>query len=143
MPSPSTPTGRSWRSTPTISTSRPTRPAVTFTALVWDGTFTTTAPVTVNLTNANDAPFAGPVAFDVAEATAGAVVGQIAASDADGDPLVFSIVDPLAAIDFDGDGLAAFAIAADGTLTTLDTDDVDFEARPSIAFQVEVSGRRA
>ena len=104
---------------------------------------TDTVTVTINLTNVNEAPeITTPVGpFDVSEDTPqGAVVGAIAATDPDGDSIIWSIAGDNP--DLDGDGNGAFAIDSNGNLIINDADDLDFETLPN-SFDLEVTAADA
>ena len=93
-----------------------TTPTYTLTVQVSDGMTLATAAITINVTNVNDnAPAIVAQIFSVAENAAnGAAVGTVAATDADGDALTFSITD--------GNTGNAFAInASSGAITVAGT----------------------
>jgi hypothetical protein len=96
---------------------------------------TDTATVTVNLNDLieNTAPVVNNQVFAVNENSAnGTVVGTVVASDAEGDPLNYSITA--------GNTGGAFAIgAASGALTVANSAALDFETTPSFALTVQVS----
>ena len=74
--------------------------------------------------------------FSVAENSAdGTVVGTLAATDFDGDSLVYSIVTN---VDLDGDGNGAFRIEGDQLLVN-DTDDLDYEIATQLVITAEAS----
>ena len=105
----------------------------TFTLMVQvsDGPTSAEAAVTINVTNVNDnAPTIVVQTFSVAEnANNGAEVGMATATDADGDPLTFSITT--------GNTSDAFAISADGAITVAGA--LDFETTPTYTLMVQVS----
>jgi hypothetical protein len=102
---------------------------------VSDGVLTDTATITVNLINVveNTAPVVNNQTFSINENSAnGTVVGTVIASDAEGDPLNFSITA--------GNTGGAFAIGAgSGVLTVANSAALDFETTPSFALTVQVS----
>lgn len=91
-----------------------------------------TATVLLTVTPVNDPPVVAPAVFSLPENTAvGVVVGQVAASDVDGDPLTYSL---------DGYGAAAFAIdPGTGVVTVADPALLDFETHPRFDLTVHVS----
>ena len=93
-----------------------------------------TAPITVNLTGANEAPTAIEAAFSLPENSAnGTVVGSVSASDPDaGDSLSYAITD--------GDPAGAFRIdPATGEITVADGSQLDFETTPVFSLTVTVT----
>ena len=112
-----------------------TTPIFNLTVTVTDaGGLTDTAAVTVNLTNANEAPTATDATFSLAENSAnGAVVGIVSASDPDaGDTLSYAITG--------GNPGGAFAIdAATGQITVANATQLDFETTPVFNLAVTVT----
>ena len=108
-----------------------TTPTYTLTVQVSDGTATANAVITINVTNVNDnAPAIAAQTFSVAENVAnGTAVGTVAATDADGDPLTFTITA--------GNTNSAFAINADGAITVAGT--VDYETTQTYTLTVRAS----
>ena len=108
-----------------------TTPNYTLTVQVSDGTATANAAITINVTNVNDnAPAIAAQTFSVAENVAnGTAVGTVAATDADGDPLTFTITA--------GNTNSAFAINADGAITVAGT--VDYETTQTYTLTVRAS----
>lgn len=104
-----------------------------------------TATITITVINVNELPQIGAQSFGTDESTAnGTVLGKVVASDVD--PVVgggrgegrgtvvltYTIVG--------GSGTTAFAVdSADGTLSVLDSAQLDFETSPSLSIDVEVS----
>ena len=90
-----------------------------------------TASVTVNITDANDAPEINNQTFSIGEdVTNGTTVGTVAASDADGDSLTYSITA--------GNDNAIFAIdSATAKITIADGSQLDFETTSSYNLTVE------
>ena len=105
-----------------------------FTYTVSDGNGgTSTATVTMSVTAVNDAPTMVVAQFDVAENAAnGTVVGQVAASDVDGDALTYSITG--------GNSDGIFSInAATGQITIADNSNLDFETTTAYDLKVTAS----
>ncbi|MBI5041269.1 MAG: cadherin domain-containing protein, partial [Gammaproteobacteria bacterium] len=109
-----------------------TTPSFSLTVQVSDGTLTDTAAVTINLSNVNDAPVVNNQNFGVDENSAnGTVVGSVAATDADGNTLSYSITA--------GNTNNAFTInAATGQITVNNASALDFETTPSFGLTVQV-----
>ena len=97
-----------------------------------DGELSSTAQVTVNLTNQNEVPsIDDDQSFSILEnVEAGDVVGTVAASDEDGDALSFSILS--------GNDDGAFAIAASSGEITV-SDPSNFDGAIMITLSVEAS----
>ncbi|MDQ3914910.1 MAG: cadherin domain-containing protein [Actinomycetota bacterium] len=91
--------------------------------------------ITVNLTNANDAPVVNAAIFSLAENSAnGTSAGTVTFGDQDnpGQSHTFAITG--------GNTGGAFQINANtGEITVADTNDVDFETNPSFSLMVEVT----
>ncbi|MBC6425477.1 MAG: cadherin repeat domain-containing protein, partial [Ekhidna sp.] len=98
---------------------------------VSDGSLSTDASITVNVTNVNDAPVMADQSFSVAEdAGSRTVIGTIAASDAEMDRLTFTIVS--------GNTGNVFALdASTGVLSTAGA--LDYETTMSYTLRVSVS----
>jgi VCBS repeat-containing protein len=96
-----------------------------------------TAQVTINLTNANDAPVAPDAAMSVAENAANAtVVGTYTATDVDaGQTLSYAITA--------GNTGGAFAINAAGQVTVANSAALNFEATPSFALTITATDNGA
>lgn len=97
---------------------------------------------TVTVTDANDPPVIDPdqdLTFEVREdATVGAIVGSISATDPDlTDTLTWSIVG--GNLDPDQDGTPVFSIDENGQIAIADADDLDFETTSNYTLEVEVS----
>ena len=108
-------------------------PTYTLTVRASDGSLSNTANFTVNVTNVNDnAPTIAAQTLSVAEnSAAGTTVGTVAATDADGDPLTFSITN--------GNTGDAFQIANSGVITVKTAAPLDFETMPTFMLTVQVS----
>ena len=106
--------------------------AYTLTVRVTDLTGDTdTATITVNVSNVNDAPTAADASVNIAEnASVGTAVTTVVVSDQDtGNTFSYAITS--------GNGDAAFAIAANGAITTLKA--LDFETTQQYQLAVEVT----
>ena len=101
------------------------------TASVTDGTHPVSVPVTISLTNVNEAPTIGAQAFSVSEQAAiGATVGTVVANDVDaGDTKTFAITA--------GNTGNAFAISPSGVITV--TGALDFNITPVYTLTVSVT----
>ncbi|HEX5056153.1 MAG TPA: cadherin domain-containing protein [Gammaproteobacteria bacterium] len=112
-----------------------TTPSFALTVEVSDGALTDTATITVDLNNLeeNTAPVIEDQVFAIDEnSIKGTLVGAVVASDAEGDPLSFSITGGNSRI-------VAFNISPDGVLSVADGSALDFETTPSFALTVQVS----
>lgn len=94
------------------------------------------ANITINLNDIDDGnnpPEIADQSFSINENSAsGTLVGTVVASDTDGDPLTFQIMD--------GNSLGGFALhAVTGNLTVNDATVLDFETNPSFSLTVQVS----
>lgn len=99
---------------------------------VTDGTESASATVTVALENVNEAPVIENQTFAIDEnSDANTVVGQIIASDIEGDELTFEVLS--------GNTNEAFATSTSGELTVLTPSALDFETQPSFELQIQVS----
>lgn len=111
--------------------------SVTLTVTVTDSgnpALSSSALVTISLTNVNEAPTITNQSFSVAENSAsGTIVGDVAASDVDaGQSLSYSIAS--------GNTGEAFAInATTGRITVANATALDFETTPSFALTVRVT----
>ncbi|MEQ8469792.1 MAG: cadherin domain-containing protein [Marinoscillum sp.] len=105
----------------------------TLTIAVSDGTSSSNAVISVEVTNVNEAPSLDDRTLQVNEnAPNGFVVSNLATTDPDGDDLTYAILS--------GNDLGGFALnASSGKLTVLDTEVMDFETNPSFTLEVEVS----
>lgn len=93
---------------------------------VTDGTFTDTARVIVNVGNVNEPPVLQPNdSLSVPENCTGCTVGQVIATDGDGDTLNYTIDDP------------RFEIDSTGKITT--KEPVDYETEKEITVKVTVT----
>jgi len=92
-----------------------------------DGSLSSNATATVNLTNVNEAPTLSSKTLSLAEnSVATTAVGALTATDPEGDSLTYSIAG--GNTDVDGDGKAAFAInTSTGAITVNDADDLNYE----------------
>ncbi|MFH6983574.1 Ig-like domain-containing protein [Marinoscillum luteum] len=100
--------------------------------VVQDYALSDTAIVTVNLTNVNDRPVAMDQTFEVFEnSPAGTVVGNISATDEDGDSLIFEMDSHISS--------AAFEVSVSGELTVKDPSLIDFEEQEKLYFDVIVT----
>ena len=106
----------------------------TLTVQVSDGINTADTTVTIHLTNLNDnTPVANDASFAIDEnAAIGTAVGTVTGSDADGDPIHYSIVL--------GNEPGAFTInPATGEVVVLDGGQLDFETKPVYTLTVQAS----
>ena len=93
---------------------------------VTDGTFTDTAKVVVKVENVNEKPTLQPNdSLSVPENCTGCTVGQVVATDGDGDTLTYTIDDP------------RFDIDSTGKITT--KEPVDYETEKEITVKVTVT----
>ena len=93
---------------------------------VTDGTFTDTAKVVVTVDNVNEKPVLHPNdSLTVPENCTGCTVGQVIATDGDGDTLTYTIDDP------------RFDIDSTGKITT--KEPVDYETEKEITVKVTVT----
>lgn len=93
---------------------------------VTDGTFTDTAKVVVKVENVNEKPVLQPNdSLTVPENCTGCTVGQVIATDGDGDTLTYTIDDP------------RFGIDSTGKITT--KEPVDYETEKEITVKVTVT----
>ncbi|WP_420401501.1 BspA family leucine-rich repeat surface protein [Flagellimonas sp.] len=98
---------------------------------VSDGAETTTATITINVINTNQAPQISSQAFEVYEdASSIDIIGTLDAEDPDGDEIMFEIITN------DND---LFAINSNGELFLADGASLDYETVTSHAITVEVS----
>jgi hypothetical protein len=124
--------GNSLRVASTAALNFETTPSFTLTVQASDGTNTTTATVSVNLSNVNEAPSIGTQSFSINENAAnGTTVGAVAASDPDASTtLSYSITA--------GNTGGAFTFVGN-SLRVANTAAVDFETTPSFSLTVQVS----
>ncbi|HEY3488200.1 MAG TPA: S8 family serine peptidase, partial [Gammaproteobacteria bacterium] len=113
-----------------------TKPSYSVTVRVTDaGGITFDQPVVITVSDVveNTAPVVNNQTFSIGENSAnGSAVGTVAANDAEGDSLNFSITA--------GNTGGAFAInASSGAITVANTAALDFETTPSFALTVDVS----
>jgi predicted acyltransferase (DUF342 family) len=109
-----------------------TTPVFNLTVTVSDGSLSSSAAVTINLTNVNEAPVVAPQSFSVAENSVnGTVVGTVAASDVDAGTTLSYVLS--------GTGATAFAIDANGQITVANSSLLDFETTPVFNLLVAVS----
>jgi len=93
---------------------------------VTDGTFTDTAKVVINVENVNETPVLQPNdSLAVPENCTGCTVGQVIATDGDGDTLTYTIDDP------------RFDIDSTGKIAS--KEPVDYEAEKEITVKVTVT----
>ena len=98
---------------------------------VTDGSFKVSATVTVEVTNANDAPAISDQTFEVLENISTTQdIGSVIATDVDGDNLEFSITE-------DVDEL--FEITKAGVISLIESKRLDFETKTEHTITVEVS----
>ena len=104
-----------------------------------DGSLSSTATATVNLTNVNEAPTLSSKTLSLAEnSVATTAVGALTATDPDGDSLTYSIT--AGNTDVDGDGKAAFAInSSTGAITVNDAGDLNYEGTRTFSLTVNAS----
>ncbi|AWX44527.1 hypothetical protein HME9304_01530 [Flagellimonas maritima] len=95
---------------------------------VSDGEDDASAQITINVTNVNSAPVVGVKAFSVPEDAV--TVGNIGATDPDGDELTFAIVEN------DSD---LFTIGGDGEISLADGKNLDFETATLHSITVSVT----
>ena len=113
-----------------------TGPELIVTAEVTDAGLTDMARITVNISDLNDAPVFNDQRVTVAANSAeGTVVGTLAATDADGDSLTYSIA---ANIDTNSDGNEAFRIEGDQLLIN-DAYDFEYEIDTRLVIAAEAS----
>ena len=106
--------------------------ATNINGITFDQTFT------ININDVNEGPSFGAV-FNIEEnSREGDFVGQLGATDPEGDTLEYAITG--GNIDPDGDGTAAFAIdSATGRITVADSGDLDFETTPIFNLNLAVT----
>jgi len=105
-----------------------------FTYQAFDGeAYSDIATVTIDVTSVNDAPVAADLHAAIPEnSPVGTLVGSVAATDVEGDPLTYRITG--------GTGADAFAIhPATGELTIADAAKLDFETSQQFTLEIEVS----
>ncbi|MEQ8473393.1 MAG: cadherin domain-containing protein [Marinoscillum sp.] len=104
-----------------------------FLAIVSDGLEIDTATIFVDVLNINEKPVMVDQTFSILENRAhGHLIGQVMASDPDGDALKYKVID--------GNQLGAIELnESTGQMTVLMSDVFDFERNPHLQFSVEVS----
>lgn len=105
----------------------------TYRAVDGNGGISNLATVTLTIEAANTAPEVDDATFTIDEnSAAGTIVGDVAATDAEGDTLTYSIVA--------GNESGAFAIdSATGRITVVDPAPLDFETTPTFILTVQVA----
>lgn len=99
------------------------------TVLVSDGVDTINTSATINILDVNDAPRFANKLFEIEEnQEVGTVVGNLEATDEDGDEITFVIRD--------GNVSNAFAITTDGDIVVANEEAIDFEQRTTITLIV-------
>ncbi|HJN66047.1 MAG TPA: cadherin domain-containing protein, partial [Pirellulales bacterium] len=107
-----------------------------FTLEANDGEFTTSAVITLHLTDINDAPLWDDEWLSLQENSAvDTLVGTLSATDPDGDSLSYTI---LTNDDADGDSVGTFYLSGNQLLLA-DADDVNFESGPVRPITVQVT----
>lgn len=108
-----------------------TNPTIQFEVSASDGEETSTAIITVNITDVDEAPTASVQAFELAENSAnGVVVGELVATDPEGNDVTFSFLS--------GNDDGAFDIVG-SDLVVDDATIVDFESTPTFNLEILVS----
>ena len=108
---------------------------------VSDGTESVIANVTVNINDIfeigdNNPPVIDDQAFNVDEnSSEGTLIGEVVASDPDGDNLIYSITG--------GTGQGSFALDNLGNLSVYSTSELDYEKNTSLNIKVEVNDGNA
>ncbi|MEO0855131.1 MAG: cadherin domain-containing protein, partial [Cyanobacteria bacterium J06648_11] len=100
---------------------------------VSDGSLTDTASITVNINDINETPTVLNQSFSIDENSPNTIsLGTLIATDPDNDSLTFAATG--------GTGASAFGInATTGSITVIDSAQLDFEASPNFTLNVEVS----
>ncbi len=101
------------------------------------GTLASSAAITINVTDSNDAPTIADQSLNINEDAAnGSAIGAVTASDADGDNLFYAIVA--------GNGDGMFAINAfTGVVTIADNSNLNHETAANRALTIEVTDNGA
>ncbi|MEM6892156.1 MAG: cadherin domain-containing protein [Bacteroidota bacterium] len=108
-----------------------TTPQYVLSVIASDGELTTQADITINVTDFNDKPEASNQTFSVAEDIDNTfLIGQIAATDQDGDALTFSV-------DIDND--VKFDLSSTGELRLRQNASLDFETSTSHLISIDIS----
>ncbi|MEL7269372.1 MAG: cadherin domain-containing protein [Bacteroidota bacterium] len=108
-----------------------TTPQYVLSVIASDGELTTQADITINVTDFNDKPEASDQTFSVAEDIDNTfLIGQIVATDQDGDALTFSV-------DIDND--VKFDLSSTGALRLRQNTSLDFETSTSHQISIDVS----
>ena len=108
-----------------------TTPQYVLSVIASDGELTTQADITINVTDFNDKPEASNQTFSVAEDIDNTfLIGQIVATDQDGDALTFSV-------DIDND--VKFDLSSTGALRLRQNASLDFETSTSHQISIDVS----
>ena len=108
-----------------------TTPQYVLSVIASDGELTTQADITINVTDFNDKPEASNQTFSVAEDIDNTfLIGQIVATDQDGDALTFSV-------DIDND--VKFDLSSTGALRLRQNASLDFESSTSHQISIVVS----
>nr|WP_297918853.1 cadherin domain-containing protein [uncultured Allomuricauda sp.] len=108
-----------------------TTPQYVLSVIASDGELTTQADITINVTDFNDKPEASNQTFSVAEDIDNTfLIGQIVATDQDGDALIFSV-------DIDND--AKFDLSSTGELRLRQNASLDFETSTSHQISIDIS----
>ncbi|MEO0504955.1 MAG: cadherin domain-containing protein [Bacteroidota bacterium] len=108
-----------------------TTPQYVLSVIASDGELTTQADITINVTDFNDKPEASDQTFSVAEDIDNTfLIGQIVATDQDGDALTFSV-------DIDND--VKFDLSSTGALRLRQNASLDFETSTSHQISIDVS----
>lgn len=108
-----------------------TNPTIEFEVSASDGEETSTAIITVSVTDIDEAPTASAQAFEVVENSANrVVVGELAATDPEGNDVTFSFLS--------GNDDGAFDIVG-SDLVVNDATIVDFESTPTFNLEILVS----
>lgn len=103
-----------------------------FQVMLSDGKELDSAVITIDILDANDIPVIANQNFSIDENSPNdALVGQVEASDEDGDELTFAILS--------GNENGTFELSATGELTIADSTLLDFEEFPTSFLEVEVS----
>jgi len=108
-----------------------TTPQYVLSVIASDGELTTQADITINVTDFNDKPEASDQTFSVAEDIDNTfMIGQIVATDQDGDALTFSV-------DIDND--VKFDLSSTGALRLRQNGSLDFETSTSHLISIDIS----
>ncbi|WP_109832254.1 NHL domain-containing protein [Reichenbachiella versicolor] len=101
---------------------------------VSDGTLTSMATITVNITDVNEAPtFDGVFTFFIDEDVAsGTTVGQVTATDPEGTSLTYKFLPS-------GAGVILFQVSSDGTIKVHQSKTLDYETDKTHSVRVEVT----